>query len=52
MVDTKKIAVAGAAVVLVAIVTIFASSYMSDFENTRSSTQDNSETYELNMHLY
>jgi len=47
MVDAKKIAIAGAAVALITIVTIYASSYMSDFENTRSSTQDNSETYEL-----
>ena len=48
MVDTKKIAVAGAAVVLVAIVTIFASSYMSDFETSRApNTEDEFQTLEL-----
>ena len=48
MVDTKKIAVAGAAVVLVAIVTIFASSYMSDFETSRApNTEDEFKTLEL-----
>ena len=41
MVDTKKIAVAGAAVVLVAIVTVFATSYMSDFGTPRTSTTEN-----------
>ena len=39
--NTKKIAVAGAAVALVAIVTIFASSYISDFDNMN--TQRNTE---------
>ena len=48
MADTKKIAVAGAAVVLVAIVTIFASSYMSDFETSRApNTEDEFKTLEL-----
>ena len=48
MVDTKKIAVAGAAVVLVAIVTVFASSYMSDFETSRApNTEDEFKTLEL-----
>ena len=48
MVDTKKIAVAGAAVVLVAIVTVFASSYMSDFETSRApNTEDEFQTLEL-----
>ena len=48
MVDTKKIAVAGAAVVLVAIVTVFATSYMSDFETSRvPNTEDESQTLEL-----
>ena len=36
MVDTKKIAVAGAAVVLVVILVTFATSYMSDFETART----------------
>ena len=40
MVDTKKIAVAGAAVVLVAILVTFATSYMSDFDTPRTSTND------------
>ena len=40
MVDKKPIAVVGAAIVLITIVTIFASSYMSDFDNARSSTED------------
>ena len=47
MVDAKKIGIAGAAVVLVTLVTIFGASYMSDFENPRSSTQDESKTHEL-----
>ena len=48
MVDTKKIAVAGAAVVLVAIVTIFESSYMSDFETSRApNAEDEFQTLEL-----
>ena len=41
MVDAKKIAVAGAAVVLISIVTIFASSYMSDFNNVPSKVREN-----------
>ena len=40
MVDTKKIAVAGAAVVLVVILVTFATSYMSDFDTPRTSTND------------
>ena len=36
MVDTKKIAVAGAAVVLVVILVTFATSYMSDFDTART----------------
>ena len=40
MVDTKKIAVAGAAVVLVVILVTFATSYMSDFNTPRTSTTD------------
>ncbi len=33
MVDSKKIGIAGAAIVLVTLVTIFGVSYMADFEN-------------------
>jgi protein-disulfide isomerase len=40
MVDTKKIAVAGAAVVLVTILTVFALSYMSDFDVAGNPSQD------------
>ena len=40
MVDTKKIAVAGAAVVLVVILVTFATSYMSDFNTPRTSTTE------------
>jgi len=40
MVDTKKIAVAGAAVTLVTILSIFATSYMSDFDTPRTSTTE------------
>ena len=47
MVNSKKIGIAGAAVVLVTLVTIFGASYMSDFENPRSSIQDESKTHEL-----
>ena len=35
MVDAKKIGVAGAAIVLVTLVAVFATSYMSDFETAR-----------------
>ena len=47
--NTKKIAVAGAAVALVAIVTIFASSYISDFDNmnTQRNTEQKFETIAL-----
>ena len=37
MVDAKKIGVAGAAIVLVTLVAVFATSYMSDFETPRTS---------------
>ena len=48
MVDSKKIGIAGAAVVLVTLVTIFGTSYMADFENNpRSMTQNNSQENEL-----
>ena len=40
MADTKKIAVAGAAVVLVVILVTFATSYMSDFDTPRTSTTE------------
>ena len=36
MVDAKKIGVAGAAIVLVTLVAVFATSYMSDFETART----------------
>jgi len=46
MVDSKKVGIAGAAVLLVVLVTIFASSYVSDFDtiNTQRNVQSN---YEL-----
>jgi protein-disulfide isomerase len=48
MVDTKKIAVAGAAVVLFAILVTFATSYMSDFDTARTpNTEDEFQTVEL-----
>ena len=47
MVDSKKIGIAGAAVVLVTLVTIFGTSYMSDFENPRGSPTNESETLEM-----
>ena len=48
MVDTKKIAVAGATVALVAILVTFATSYMSDFDTSRTSTpEDGIKTLEL-----
>jgi len=48
MANTKKIAVAGAAVVLVAILVTFSTSYMSDFDNSRfSKTVDGVKTLEL-----
>ena len=48
MVDTKKIAVAGAAVVLVAILVTFATSYMSDFDTARTpNTENEFQTVEL-----
>ena len=40
MVNTKTIAVGVAAVILIVAVTAYASSYMSDFDNVRSSSQD------------
>ena len=36
MVDAKKIGVAGAAIVLVTLVAVFATSYMSDFDTARN----------------
>ena len=36
MVDAKKIGVAGAAIVLVTLVAVFATSYMADFETART----------------
>ena len=49
MVNTKKIAVAGAAVALISIVTIYASSYMSDFDdiNTQRNVNQNFEVIAL-----
>ena len=50
MVDAKKIGVAGAAIVLVTLVAVFATSYMSDFETARnipSNTEDEFQTVEL-----
>ena len=43
MVDAKKIGVAGAAIVLVTLVAIFATSYMSDFETPRNSSLNNAD---------
>ncbi len=48
MVDSKKIGIAGAAVVLVTLVTLFGTSYMADFENNpRAASQNNSQQNEL-----
>ena len=48
MVDAKKIGVAGAAIVLVTLVAVFATSYMSDFETARTpNTEDESQAVEL-----
>jgi len=48
MVDSKKIGIAGAAVVLVTLVTIFGTSYMADFENNpRNVDQNNSQENKL-----
>ena len=48
MVDAKKIGVAGAAIVLVTLVAVFATSYMSDFETARTpNTEDEFQTVEL-----
>ena len=50
MVDAKKIGVAGAAIVLVTLVAVFATSYMSDFETARNpppNTDDEFQTVEL-----
>ena len=50
MVDAKKIGVAGAAIVLVTLVAVFATSYMADFEtarNTPPNTEDEFQTVEL-----
>ena len=50
MVDAKKLGVAGAAIVLVTLVAVFATSYMSDFETPRNSSlndADESKAVEL-----
>ena len=50
MVDAKKIGVAGAAIVLVTLVAVFANSYMADFETARNippNTEDEFQTVEL-----
>ena len=48
MVDAKKIGVAGAAIVLVTLVAVFATSYMSDFETPRTSnTGEESQAIQL-----
>ena len=50
MVDAKKIGVAGAAIVLVTLVAVFATSYMADFETARNippNTEDEFQTVEL-----
>ena len=48
MVDAKKIGVAGAAIVLVTLVAVFATSYMSDFETARTpNVDDEFQTVEL-----
>ena len=47
MVNTKSIAVGVAAVILIVAVTAYASSYMSDFDNVRSSSQDEGQTIAL-----
>ena len=43
MMDAKKIGVAGAAIVLVTLVAVFATSYMSDFETARNSSPNNAD---------
>ena len=43
MVDAKKIGVAGAAIVLVTLVAVFATSYMSDFETPRNPSSNNAD---------
>ena len=43
MVDAKKIGVAGAAIVLVTLVAVFATSYMSDFETARNPSLNNAD---------
>ena len=47
MADPKKIGIVGAAIVLVTLVTIFGTSYMSDFDVPRNSTEDEFKTLEL-----
>ena len=47
MVNTKAIAVGVAAVILIVAVTVYASSYMSDFDNVQSSSQDEGQTIAL-----
>ena len=48
MVDAKKIGVAGAAIVLVTLVAVFATSYMADFETARTPNAEN-ETKPLHL---
>jgi len=51
MVDSKKIGIAGAAVVLVTLVTIFGTSYMADFENNpRNVAQNENNSQEFNTY--
>ena len=53
MVDAKKIGVAGAAIVLVTLVAVFATSYMSDFETARTpNAEDETKPVQLKVHLY
>ena len=48
MVDAKKIGVAGAAIVLVTLVAVFATSYMSDFETARTpNAEDETKSIQL-----
>ncbi len=47
MVDSKKIGIVGAAIVLVTLVTIFGTSYMSDFDVPRNSIDNEFKTLEL-----
>ena len=51
MVDSKKIGIAGAAVVLVTLVTLFGTSYMADFENNPRNVAQITHSKILNMLL-